>query len=135
MADAEFLTALHGESLAGGIDIVEDLGAARRLQARHGFGQRLALFGGHQPGEVAGVGHHQRVPALEDVAARLGGHRGPGREGGGGGGDGGFGLSGTECRDRADRPAIGGVGDGDGFGGGDPFTVDPGGFAQQVGAL
>ncbi|MNN34226.1 hypothetical protein D3C81_1480220 [compost metagenome] len=46
-----------------------------------GFGQRLALLGGHQAGQVILVLDHQLEPAAQLVGALLGGQRTPGRQG------------------------------------------------------
>ena len=60
-----------------------------------GFGQRFALFGGHQHRQVLLVLQQQFIPPAQDIGAFLGGFRAPGREGLMGGFDGaaGFGLS------------------------------------------
>jgi hypothetical protein len=67
-----------------------------------GFGQGLALLGGHQAAQVVLVRHEQVVPLAQDVAAFLGGLVFPGRPGGIGGGNGGLGIG---------RPQVGHIGE------------------------
>ena len=68
-----------------------------------GFGQWLALFEGEDFGEGIGVFQHQGVPALERIAAFLGGQCTPGRPGLIGGVDGLARVFGTEVRHLADE--------------------------------
>ena len=64
-----------------------------------GFGQRLALLGGHDQRQVVGVGQHQVVELAQDGGAFLGRHVAPGLLRLVGGGDGAFGLG--ACRTSA----------------------------------
>ena len=100
----------------------------------HGFGQRLALFGGHQAGEVGLVLEHQLIPAAQDFGAGGGGLGAPFRQGGLGCGDGGFGFGAAEIWDVADQATRGGV-----MNGvrriARPFAVDVALLAEEIGAL
>ena len=101
------------------------------------FGDRLALLGRHDGGQVLLVGHHQLGPFQQDRAAFLAGLGGPGGQGGGGAGDGLLGFLAPQLGHRDDGLAGGGVVDRDGGGaaGADPFPVDVAGVAQQLSAL
>src|SRR5690606_35825536 len=80
------------------------------------FGDRLALLGRHDGGQVLLVGHHQLGPFQQDRAAFLAGLGGPGGQGGGGAGDGLFGFLAPQLGHRDDGLAGGGVVDRDGGG-------------------
>jgi hypothetical protein len=90
------------------------------------FGQRLALLGGHDPGEVVGVLDQQGVPLHQDRAALLGGLAAPGGPGGVRGGDGGFRLGGAQQRDIDQLLARGRVGHIEAVAAGDPLAIEQG---------
>ena len=98
-----------------------------------GLVQRLALLGGQDAGQIAGVVQHERVPAFQKGGAVTGGAAAPGAESGGGGHDGVARLGGAAVGDGADhgprrrvldrqRLAGGGAG---------PLAADEGGVHQQ----
>ncbi|MNO75559.1 hypothetical protein D3C76_666130 [compost metagenome] len=68
-----------------------------------GFGQWLALFEGEDVCQGVGVFQHQGMPALERIAALLGGQRAPGRPGLVGGLDSQARMLGAEVRHLADQ--------------------------------
>ncbi|MNF84851.1 hypothetical protein D3C84_672310 [compost metagenome] len=76
-----------------------------------GFGQWLALFEGENVCQGVGIFQHQGMPALERIAALLGGQRAPGRPGLVGSVDGLTCVVGAEVRHLADQLAGGRVED------------------------
>ncbi|MCY1239576.1 hypothetical protein D9M72_523770 [compost metagenome] len=102
-----------------------------------GFGQRLALFDGHQAAEVVLVLHHQLEPATQTVGAFLGGQRTPGRQSTLGSLDGAASLGGAHLRHGADDFASSRVVDLDGLAtvGVQPGAVDIGLLAEQLGVF
>jgi hypothetical protein len=88
-----------------------------------GFGERLALLRGHDDGEVVKIGHHQVVPAAQDVSPLLAGLRTPGRPSPLGSLDRAPCFAASHIRNRADGLAARGVFDGYGF---LAFGVGPG---------
>ncbi len=110
----------------------EPLEEARRvghLAAR--LGERLALLGGHQQGEVLGVRQHQLVPLAQDGGALLAGEGAPGRPGRVGGGDGAARLGGAHVGHAGEMRAAGGVVDVEG---GAAVGAAPGAADQRLGA-
>ncbi|MNZ63441.1 hypothetical protein D3C78_815870 [compost metagenome] len=75
----------------------------------HGFGQRLTLFAAEQHGQVLLVAQHQVAPALEALAAFLGGQLAPRRQGTVGRFDGQIGLFSASLLHFGDQLAVGRV--------------------------
>ena len=90
------------------------------------LGQRLALLGGHQGGQIVLVFHHQIEPATQDTAAFGGGRLPPAFQCLLGSMDGPFGFGSTAARHRGDRGTRGGIDHGENFAaiGSDPGTID-----------
>ncbi|MCY1362541.1 hypothetical protein D9M69_492650 [compost metagenome] len=102
-----------------------------------GLGQRLALLGGHQAGQVVLVLDHQLEPAAQAVGALLGGQRAPGRQRLVGSLDGAAGLGSAHLRHSADDLAGSRVVHLDGLAavGIDPGAVDVGLLTEQRGVF
>jgi hypothetical protein len=113
--------ALLGEPLDKG-------GGIGDLAAR--LGQRFALLGGHQTGEIFLVGHHQLVPAAQDLGPLFGGAGAPGGPGARRRRDRPPGFLGAHLRHGAEPLAARRVLDGKG---GPADRVDP--FAIDIGLL
>mmetsp|Transcript_59426 Transcript_59426/g.140466 ORF Transcript_59426/g.140466 Transcript_59426/m.140466 type:complete len:548 (-) Transcript_59426:2329-3972(-) len=112
---------------------VQEARAVNHLTA--GLGQRLALFGGHQPGQVVGMLHQQLLPAQQHRSALLGRLGPPGVQGIGGGGDRGLGLGAAQVGHLGQFAAGGRVGHGKAGRTSHPFAVDQGLGAQQAGVV
>ena len=100
-----------------------------------GLGQGLALFGGHEPGQVVLVRHEQVVPLAQDGAALLDGLGAPGRPRGVGGGDGRFGLLRAEIRHIGQSLPCGRVVDGEAAAACNPLPVDEAIGLEQAGVF
>ena len=102
-----------------------------------GFGQRLALFGGEDGGQVVLGGHHQLKPAAQNGAAFFGGFALPGRPGALGGLDGAAGFGGAHFRHARHQFASGRIGDiqGGAIVGIHPGAVDIALLTQQLGVF
>ena len=99
-----------------------------------GFGQRLALFGGHQASQVVLVLDHQLEPAAQLASALLGGQCTPGRQGLVGRFDGTAGFGSAHFRHGTDDFTSGRVGHLDGLAAVriQPLTVDEGLLTEQL---
>ncbi len=89
----------------------EEGGGIVDLAAR--LGERLALFEGHDAGEILAMREHEVEPAAQQRRTGLRQGCGPGGKGGVGGIDGGRAFGGRKRRDGADPGAVGGVADGE----------------------
>ncbi|MNK46889.1 hypothetical protein D3C87_656840 [compost metagenome] len=100
-----------------------------------GLGDRLALFGRHDGGQVLLVLHHELGPLQQDRGAFLAGLGAPGGQRGLSAGDGLFRFLAAQLRHGHDGLAGGGVVDGDGgaAAGAYPLAVDVARIAQQIG--
>ena len=100
-----------------------------------GLGHGLALFRGHDGGEILLVLHHQLGPLQQDRGAFLAGLGAPGGQGGLGAGDGLFGFLAAQLGHGHDGLAGGRVVDGDrrAIARGNPLAVDVAGVTQQFG--
>ena len=99
-----------------------------------GFGQWLALFGGHQASQVVLVLDHQFEPATQLGRTLFGGQGTPGRQGLVGGFDGAAGFRGAHLRHGTDDFTGGRVGHLDGLAVVriQPLTIDIGLLAEQL---
>src|SRR6266704_1027005 len=125
--------AIYAAPLLG--EPVDESGGVADFAAR--FGERLALFAGHQHGQVVLVGQHQVVPTAQNPRPLAGGPRAPGGQGGRRGGDGAARLGGAHLRHHADEFAVSRVEHAEGLAvvGIDPGAVDAALAAQQRGVL
>ena len=100
-----------------------------------GFGQWLALFGGHQAGQIVLVRQDQLEPLAQQLAALLVRHAAPGGQGGFGSIDGLLRLGGGEVGNLRQFQTGGGIGHGEGAVTLHPGAVDVAGVLEQGGVL